>query len=185
MKNTPFIVFVLLLVTQATSIFAQKNVYQSDAVIATADQLKFRYKEVLKKAANQDSKAIMQFFEFSRVVDGQEAIEHALTCMELIPVAGDRAMAKAIELLKPGLKKVVLERILKAQGKTDKEALKEPIKSWAPYTWEALNNRPVIFPSTRTTGGPTGGTLKDTDQPAPPPSGGSLKPTDSERGRGN
>ncbi len=192
MKNTCFTILILLFLIPASIVFAQKNVYQSEDVIKTADQIEFRYKDVLKKATKQDSKAIIQLFEFSRILDGQEVLDHALTCLELIPEASDKVMAVSIEKLNSKLKKVSLDRLLKAQERTQKEALKKPIKSWAPYTWEALNNRPVIFRSAKTANATQGtdavkGTLqgvkKDDAKSTTMPSGSTTpKPANSEKG---
>ncbi|MBL7775760.1 MAG: hypothetical protein JNK89_07130 [Saprospiraceae bacterium] len=191
MKKMRLVVLAILLSLPAAALLAQKNVYQSDAVIATASQLKFRYQDNVKKAAGQNAQAIADLYEFSRILDGEEAIAHARTLLELIPAAGDKAMARAIEPLGAKLKKVCTDRLIKAQSRTEIAALKEPIKSWAPYTWEALHGRPVIFPSEQAANGApdgalkAGGSLKDADQPAPKPAGGSLQPakTSDKEGR--
>ena len=190
MKKTCLAAIILLLVLPASVLVAQKNVYQSKDVVKTAEQIKFQYKDVLKKAIGQDQKAIGQLFEFSRILDGQEALEHAVTCLEIIPFVTDKVMALALEQVNPKLRTASLERLVQAQGLTDKAELKKPIQSWAPYTWEALNNRPVIFPSTATPAGSAGGTLQDADKPAPAATDGSLKPAnsgniDSRNGGGN
>ncbi|MCB9315889.1 MAG: hypothetical protein H6569_07105 [Lewinellaceae bacterium] len=137
--------FTALLIIPATTAFAQKKVYMSDAVVSTADQIDFAYKNTVKKAAGKDAEAIVKLMEFSRVLDGSEAIEHARTMLELIPVASDKTLALAIQYVNPKLKKAVLDRMQNAQKKTAFEALKKPIKDWAPYTWETLNNRPLVF----------------------------------------
>ena len=137
--------FTALLIIPATTAFAQKKVYMSDAVVSTADQIDFAYKNTVKKAAGKDAEAIVKLMEFSRVLDGAEAIEHARTMLELIPVASDKTFALAIQNMNPKLKKVILDRMQNAQKKTAVEALKKPMKDWAPYAWETLNNRPLIF----------------------------------------
>ena len=141
---------VAMFIIQAPAVFAQKKVYMSDAVISTADQIDFAYKSTVKKAAGKDAQAIAKLMEFSRILDGPEAIEHARTMLEIIPVASDKTVALAIQYLSPKLKKVTLDRMQSAQKKTAIEALKKPMKNWAPYTWETLNNRPLVFnnPST-------------------------------------
>ena len=194
MKNTCLSVFILLLMIPASAAFAQKNVTQSKDVIKTADLIEFKYKETLKKAANQDISAVAALFEFSRILDGQQVLDHALTCLELFPLATDPIMAKAIQNLNPNLKKVSLERLLEAQGQTAQEALKKPIETWAPYSWEALNNRPVIFESAQSAENQQGsaidaaaGSLKDAEKVAPQATDGSMQsaPKPDGGGRGN
>lgn len=146
MKNFGFILIYAILTFPATTVLAQKKVYLSDNVIKTADQIKFEYKNTVKKASQKDAAAIVKLVDFSRLLDGQEAVEHAQTFLEIIPLASDRVVAKAIEKMNVKLKKVTLERLQKAQSKTQNSALKKPLNSWAPFTWEALNNRPVVFP---------------------------------------
>ncbi len=145
MKNFCSRLLVSLLIVQAPTVFAQKKVYMSDAVISTADQIDFAYKSTVKKAAGKDAQAIVKLMEFSRILDGAEAVEHARTMLEIIPVATDKTVAVAIQYLSPKLKKVTLDRMQSAQKKTAIEALKKPIKNWAPLTWETLNNRPLVF----------------------------------------
>ncbi|TNE52409.1 MAG: hypothetical protein EP344_15800 [Bacteroidetes bacterium] len=138
------IVFFGVILLTANLVSAQKKVTISKTVVATADQVKMDYKSTVKKASEKDSKAISELLEFSRLVDGAEATEHAVTCLELITRSGDWAMAKAIESRKATLKKALLKRFTEAQKSTQYAELKKPIKSWAPYTWEALNNRQVV-----------------------------------------
>lgn len=162
MKISRSVLFASLLIIQAPSAFAQKKVYLSDAVISTANQIDFDYEGTVKKAAGKDTRAMVKLMEFNRILDGAEAIEHGRTMLEIIPVASDKTVAMAIRHLNPKLKKVALDRMLSAQKKTEISALKKPIKDWAPYTWETLNNRALIFPETNTNSKDTDNT-QDTD----------------------
>lgn len=145
MKNFCSGLFILALFLQASAVFAQKKIYMSDAVIRTADQIDFAYKSTVKKAVAKDGQAIIKLIEFSRILDGVEAVEHARTMLEIIPAATDKTVAVAIQSLSPKLKKVTLDRMLGAQKNIKNEALKKPIKNWAPLTWETLNNRPLVL----------------------------------------
>lgn len=144
MKKVLFKILILVLIIPAVQISAQK-VYISKDVAHTAGQIKFEYKDVVKKAQNKNGEAVAQLFEFSRILDGNEISEHAVTCLEVIALAGDEVSARAIQKLNSKLKKVSKDRLVSAQSRTEKEELKKPIKKWAPYTWEALNDRPVII----------------------------------------
>lgn len=147
MKRYFFPLLQLALMLLATAVTAQKNVYISDNVTKTADQIDFKYKDVVKKATSKDQEAVRQLLDFSRIVDGSEAAEHAITCLEIIPMAGDQLVAKVIVKLSPKLKKALLDRFVAAQGQTKQDKLKAPMETWSPYTWKALNNLPIVFPN--------------------------------------
>lgn len=134
--------WIVLFLLFSVPVLAQKKVYVSDKVRSTAEQIKVDYKGLVKKASAKDGDAVKKLLDFSRIVDGSEAIEHAVTCLELIPLASDEVMAKAIAALSPKLKKVLLDRMQQAQGRTQKAELKVPMEKWAPMSWEALHNRP-------------------------------------------
>jgi len=129
-----------LLLLAASPLFAQKKVFVSDNVLQVADQAQFDYKGTLKKATAKDGKAVIDLFEFIRLLEPAEADEHALTCLELIPVATDEVFAKAVKTRTVKMKAALLRRITAAQERTKKEALKKPMEEWAPYSWKALNN---------------------------------------------
>jgi hypothetical protein len=82
--------------------------------------------------------------EFSGTVDGTESLQHATTCLELIPLATDEKMGAVISSLKPKLKTILLDRIQLAQGRTKKENLIKPLQEWAPLTWKALHGERVV-----------------------------------------
>jgi len=111
----------------------------STAVLSTAEWANFKYMETLDLAQNKDTKSIKALLEFSSIVDGTEAILHALTCIELIPFAGDDLMATSITQQKPKLKPVLLKRFQLAQARSQKAELRKPFQEWAPLTWKALN----------------------------------------------
>jgi hypothetical protein len=114
----------------------------SEAVLKTAGLVKFPYKETLAKARKGDLMATREFMEFHRVVDGVEAIQHGLTCLELIPHAGDDIVAQALTTARPRMRQVILERLQLAQVRTRQEALKRPMSEWAPQTQTVLSPTP-------------------------------------------
>lgn len=116
-------------------------------VLKTAEWAKYNYKETLDLAQKGDIKAIKSFLEFSSVVDGTEALQHATTCLELISFATDEKMGVGIYTLKPKLKTALLQRFTLATGRTKKEALQKPLLEWAPLTWKALNGEKVACSS--------------------------------------
>lgn len=144
MKKRVFNSLIVTLLLPAFSLFGQ-NVFISKSVLKTAEWANFEYKEVLKKAIAGDVSAITQLFKFNNAVDGVEGIDHNITCLELIPLATDLKVSNALITTKPKLKKVVLDRIILAQGKTQKPELKKPMESWAPRTWAVLNNKPLPY----------------------------------------
>ncbi|MBK6931017.1 MAG: hypothetical protein IPH12_09120 [Saprospirales bacterium] len=153
----------------------------SDDVRKTATQIKVDYKELVKKASAKESAAVKKLFEFSRIVDGSEAIEHAVTCLEVIPLATDDVVANALVSLSPKLKKVLLSRLEQAQGRTQKTELKLPIQKWAPLTWEVLHNRPAVKPGAQL----HTGKMRDQEAPASPDSekAGAPRPNPRSSGR--
>jgi hypothetical protein len=122
---------------------APKGVFVSDNVLKTAKWAKYPYDQTMRQAEACDLKSIESFLAFHGTVDGRDALDHATTCLELIPGATDDCFALAISRLKPKLKSVLLERLTLAQGQTSVEALHKPMAEWAPYSWAALNNRPI------------------------------------------
>lgn len=129
-----------LLLLAASPLFAQKKVFVSDNVLQIAAQAQFDYKGTVKKASNKDGKALIDLFEFIRLLEADQADEHAITCLELIPLASDEVFAKAVKTRSIKMKAALLRRITAAQERTQKEALKKPMEEWAPYSWKALNN---------------------------------------------
>ncbi len=108
-------------------------------VLKMADIASFKYKEVLSKAKTGDIGAIKQMLDFHKVVDGADALNHGVTCLELLSLAGDGQFASAVSLCKPKLKELVLERLMLAQGRTKKPFLRQSLTNWAPITWAYLN----------------------------------------------
>ncbi len=137
----------------------------SSDVLKTAEWAKFKYMENVDMAQKGDPKGIKALFEFSGTVDGVESLQHATTCLEIIPFATDEKVGSVISSLKPKLKTVLLERFQLAQGRTKKEELRKPLQEWAPLCWKALNGEMVIDSSKIQDGG--GSTSKP----------GSIKPT--------
>lgn len=165
---------------------AEKDVTVSPNVLKTAEWAGFKYMDVLKQAKTRDMKAIGQFLDFHGTVDGVDALDHAVTCLELIPVAGDFEVATAIQRGKPKLREVLLERLVLAQGRTKKTELQQPLAQWAPDVWAALNGQPLPnVPEASLTkpesGGGPGGSVLDPAQADPsrmdPPA--DAKPADA------
>ncbi len=124
----------------------EPEVTVSETVVKSAKELKFDYVEVLEKARKGDQEAIKQFYDFHRLADGVDGLQHGITCLELIPFAGDTNVAEACAKFKPGLKKLIFERLVYAQANTQKEALKKPLEQNFPSVYKAFNI--VIQPDT-------------------------------------
>ncbi|MBC7777648.1 MAG: hypothetical protein H7246_19595 [Phycisphaerae bacterium] len=136
----------------------------SSEVLKTAEWAAFKYMEKIDLAQTGDQKAIKEFLEFSAVVDGVEALQHATTCIELIPFTTDEKMGAVIYILKPKLREVLLDRFQLAQGRTKKEEMRKPLQEWAPLTWKALHGEKVVCSSCMSQGLTKAGGQK----PAPP-----------------
>jgi hypothetical protein len=117
------------------------------AVVKTAEWANFKYMDVFNKAKSGDPRSIIQFLEFNSVVDGTEGLQHATTCLEMLPLLIDDLVGSGISGMKPKMKSLLLSRLQLAQGRTKKEALLKPIQEWAPFTWKALNGERVTCTS--------------------------------------
>lgn len=115
----------------------------SPATLKTADWAGFKYKEVLSKAKTGDMDAIGKFLEFHKVVDGSDALGHAVSTLELIPIVGDYQFALAIQKSKPTLRELLSNRLMIAQGRTKKVELQKPLAEWAPDVAAALKGEPL------------------------------------------
>lgn len=146
----------------------------SPAALKTAEWAGFKYKDVLNKAKTGDLEALKQFIDFHSVVDGTDALGHAVTCLELIPVAGDYKFAQAVQASKPKLKELLRDRLTLAQGRTKKTELQQPLEKWAPNVYAALNGKPL---EVQASPGGEDGLRKATDAAMFPPRPGS--PADS------
>lgn len=121
----------------------KKEVEISSAVLKTAEWANFKYMENLDLAISGDQKALKALLDFSGTVDGTESLQHATTCIELIPLVSDDKMAQTILTLKPRLIAKLLDRFQLAQGRTKKVDLRKPLQEWAPNTWKALHGERV------------------------------------------
>ena len=124
------------------SVSVAPEVEVSDAVLRTAETFDFKYMDLLAKAKTGDVQSIQELIRFHKYVDDIEAINHAVTCLELIPFATDAKFSAACKMATPNMRKALAERLAQAQGKTKKEELRKPLKDWAPMTWAALNSTP-------------------------------------------
>lgn len=125
------------------SLMKNYEVETFQGVLKMADLASFAYKDVMAKAKTGDVGSIFQLLDFYRMVEGKDAINHAVTTLEIIPIAGDAAFSSAVAQCKPKLKKAVLDRLVLAQGRTKKEFLRPSMAEWAPTTWAVLNGLPV------------------------------------------
>ncbi len=151
------------------------NIEVSDNVVKVADWANFRYREVLASAKTGDQSAIQKFLEFSGTVDGVDALNHAVSCLELIAAASDFPFSMACVSLKPKLKKVLLERLMLAQVRTKKIELRDSLTHWAPSTWAVLNGgEPICNCPNKMDGSPV-------NQTAPAASGAVVPGNETER----
>lgn len=119
------------------------DIVVAESLLKFSEQMKFKYMDVLQKAIAGDRTSIKALLEYHGTTDGKDAINHAVTCLELILVANDENYAYAAKYLKPNLKKLLLDRFVIAQGRTQKTGLLKPMKDWAPMTWASLNGLPI------------------------------------------
>ena len=78
------------------------------SLVKFATQMGFKYEQTLEKAKKGDLNAIKEMMEFHGTTDGTDALNHAQTCLELIPVATDDRIGLACQNLKPKLKTLLL-----------------------------------------------------------------------------
>ncbi len=126
-----------------------------DGVLKLADWAGVKYNEELAKAQTGDVVAVKKLLDFHATADGVDALNHAVTCLELLPVVGDDRFASAVLGCKPKLKQLILERLILAQGRTKKEHLRKSMTDWAPYTYAYLAGKEV--PSAETAPQPQNG----------------------------
>lgn len=128
-------------------------------VLKMADLAKVSYVDLVEKAKAGDAAAIRKLLEFHKVVDGVDALNHAVTCLEILPLSGDVPFASAVNYCNPNLKKLILERTILAQGRTKKKYLRQSLTEWAPVSWAYLNGQTYDF---------GGGTAPDAEPSAAP-----------------
>jgi hypothetical protein len=135
----------LLLPFLLTGFFAAAQTDQAvtvfPGVLRMAEWAKFPYEKTLAEAKKGDGRSIVKLLDFQGAVDGDDAINHAVTCLELIPVAGDDKFHDALRLTNPKVRKAFLDRLLLAQGRTKHEALRVGMSEWAPRSWNALHGK--------------------------------------------
>jgi len=117
-----------------------------DGVLKLADWAGVKYSEELAKAKTGDVVAVKKLLDFHATADGVDALNHAVTCLELLPIVGDDKFASAALGCKPKLRQLILERLILAQGRTKKEHLQKSLTDWAPFTYAYLAGKEV--PST-------------------------------------
>lgn len=126
-------------------------------VLKMADLANVKYKELMTSAKSGNVASMHKLLDFHRVVDGVDALNHAVTCLELIPLMGDAPFAAAVNFCPPKLKKVVLDRLMLAQARTKKTFLRQSLTNWAPVTWAHLNGQtltvetPAVQPAVQET----------------------------------
>jgi hypothetical protein len=112
-------------------------------VLKMADWAGFKYHEVMARAEKGEYMAIKEFVNFHSIVDGVDGINHGVSCLELVSKATDYRFSSVCMIVKPKLRKMLLDRMTLAQVRTKKEQFREPMSKWAPLTWAALNNQPL------------------------------------------
>jgi hypothetical protein len=140
--------------TQAAPMFPDSVMRNYDVevfqnVLKMADLVRFQYKDAVAKSKSGEIASMYKLLDFHRVVDGVDALNHAVTCLELIPLAGDQNFAAAVSICQPKLKTLLLERLMLAQARTKKTFLRQSLTNWAPVTWEYLNGRTVELKSSK------------------------------------
>lgn len=116
-------------------------------LIRLSEFIKMDYKATLANCKKGDKTALLEFFDFHRIVEEKSAVEHSLVCLDMIAASDDGVVAEVCSSLKPKLKTLVLERLTAAQPKSSKPALQKNMSEWAPKTWAALNNLPIPDPA--------------------------------------
>ena len=133
------------------SIMRNHEVEVFQSVLKIADLANFKYMDAIASAKTGDVSSMRKLLDFHRVVEGVDALNHAVTCLELIPVAGDHIFGTAVYLCSPKMKEVLLDRLILAQGRTKKTYLRESLSKWAPSTWSYVNMHVVEETATGTT----------------------------------
>lgn len=154
MKHTLIALILIFLFPNAATLHAQVEqsteigkVTVAPSLLKFANLMGFKYLDILERSKKGEINAIVELMEFHGATDGKDAINHALACLEMMPVATDIRCALSYQNMKDVLKKLLLERFEIAQGKTEIEALRRPMKEWAPMSWAALNNLPIDCPT--------------------------------------
>ena len=125
----------------ADSLMRNYQVETFQNVLKTADLANFNYKEMIENAKAGDVTSIYKLLDFHRMVDGVDGLNHAVTCLELIPLTGDKAFAAAVYRCSPKLRKLLTDRLMLAQVRSKKTFLRESLTHWAPATWAYLNGQ--------------------------------------------
>jgi len=116
-------------------------------LLRLSEFVKMDYAATLSKCKKGYKTALLEFFDFHRIVEEKSAVEHSLVCLDMIAASDDADVSEVCSSLKPKLKTLVLERLVAAQPKAAKPALQKPMSEWAPKTWAALNNLPIPDPA--------------------------------------
>jgi hypothetical protein len=147
----------------------------TDELLRLSEFAKMDYKATLSNCKKGDKTALLEFFDFHRIVEEKSAVEHSLVCLDMIAASNDAVVSDVCSSLKPKLKTLVVERLTAAQPKSAKPALQKPMSEWAPKTWAALNNLPIPDPAreaaeaaARANGKPGAQSADQMGQPAAP-----------------
>lgn len=137
----------------ADSLMLNYQVETFQKVLKVADLANFKYKDHLAHAKTGDVTSIYQLLDFHRMVDGVDGLNHAVTCLELIPLAGDKAFGAAVYRCSPNLRKLLLDRLMLAQVRSKKTFLRQSLTNWAPATWAYLNGQTYQYETQQPAGG--------------------------------
>jgi len=160
----------------ADSLMKNYQVETFQNVLKTAGLVNLNYKDLIESAKTGDVTSIHKLLDFHRTVDGVDGLNHAVTCLELIPLAGDKAYAAAVYRCSPKLRKLLIERLMLAQVRSKKTFLRQSLTNWAPATWAYLNGQTFQFEPQQAPAQPAAA------QPAPvkPQGGPSLTPDSTQ-----
>lgn len=163
----------------ADSLMKNYQVETFQNVLKTAGLVNLNYKDLIESAKTGDVTSIHKLLDFHRTVDGVDGLNHAVTCLELIPLAGDKAYAAAVYRCSPKLRKLLIERLMLAQVRSKKTFLRQSLTNWAPATWAYLNGQTFQFEPQQAPAQPAAAQ----PAPAPKPNGGPSLTPDSTQTR--
>jgi hypothetical protein len=144
-KRSLFLLLSLGFFAQIAEVGCQNpnKVEVSNSVVDQAAVFNIDYGKALDEAKTGRIEPVMKFINIHKYVDGVSGLEHGLACIELIPLIGDGNFAQACSMVKPGMRKLLVERLPLSQARSKNTALHAPLKDWAPLTWATINEQPI------------------------------------------
>jgi hypothetical protein len=173
-KKTILQVLTLALLAPMVHVSCQnaEKIEVSDSAVKMAKTFGFDYGQLLDKAKLGATQDLVNFIDLHRYLDEMDGTNHGTTTLELISVVGDDVFANAVWRLKPGLRRLLQERLVQGQARTKKEALKKSMSEWAPITWNALQgiasgNATMVGDTTKPATKPGAAPASDTSKTPP------------------